>query len=109
MGHAAWPELVAEADPAAPHLLFDWIPGGAADDLDILASKLASIVTGPVEVAVCPHPGGPPTCWCRPALPGLPLAFARAHGIDPARSILIGASPAHRTLANTLGARYLAA
>ena len=24
---------------------------------------------------------GPPRCWCRPALPGLPLAFAREHGL----------------------------
>jgi aryl-alcohol dehydrogenase-like predicted oxidoreductase len=109
MAHAGWPELVAEADPAAPHLLFDWLPGGAAGDLDILASKLDASVTGPVDVAVCPHPGGPPTCWCRPALPGLPLAFARAHGIDTARSIILGTSPAHRTLANTLGARYVVA
>ena len=27
-------------------------------------------VSGPVEAAVCPHRGGPPTCWCRPPLPG---------------------------------------
>jgi hypothetical protein len=42
-------------------------------------------------------------------MPGLPLAFARKHDVDPARSILIGAGPAHRTLATTLGARYVAA
>ena len=89
--------------------LFDWIPGGSVTDLDLLASKLAPSVTGPVDVAVCPHPGGPPTCWCRPALPGLPLAFARAHGIDTARSVIVGTSPAHRTLANTLGARFVGA
>ena len=52
-------------------------------------------------------PAGPPICWCRPPLPGLPLAFARAHGVDPARSILIGTGPAHRTLAAALGARYV--
>ncbi len=108
MRHAGWRELVAEADPAAPHLLFDWIPEGSATDLDLLAGKLAQIVTGAVAAAVCPHPGGPPTCWCRPALPGLPLAFARTHDVDTARSILIGASPAHRTLANALGASYVA-
>jgi FMN phosphatase YigB (HAD superfamily) len=37
----------------------------------------------------------------------LPLAFARRHGIDPSRSVLIGSSAAHRTLASTLGARYV--
>ena len=27
--------------------------------------------------------GGPPVCWCRPPLPGLLLAFAFEHGLDP--------------------------
>ena len=58
--------------------------------------------------ALCPHPGGPPVCWCRPPLPGLPLAFARRHGIDPSQAVVVGASAAHRTLANALGARYVA-
>jgi histidinol phosphatase-like enzyme len=57
--------------------------------------------------ALCPHPAGPPTCWCRPPLPGLPLAFARARDIDLPRSTLIGTGPAHRTLATTLDARYV--
>jgi D-glycero-D-manno-heptose 1,7-bisphosphate phosphatase len=59
-----------------------------------------------VESALCPHAAGPPRCWCRPPLPGLLLAFARAHGVDPSRSTLLGASAAHRTLATTLGAVY---
>jgi aryl-alcohol dehydrogenase-like predicted oxidoreductase/predicted kinase len=104
-----WERIVAEADPEAPHLVFDWRPGGAVDDLDAAAGLLANVVTGPVERAVCPHPGGPPTCWCRPPLPGLPLAFARAHGVHPACSTLVGTSPAHRTLATTLGASYASA
>jgi histidinol phosphatase-like enzyme len=60
-----------------------------------------------VDDALCPHAGGPPSCWCRPPLPGLLLAFARARHVDPARSILVGAATAHRTLAATLGARYV--
>jgi aryl-alcohol dehydrogenase-like predicted oxidoreductase len=87
----------------APILVFDWRPDGLAADLEHLAALL-----GPAETAVCPHGGGPPICWCRPPLPGLPLAFARRHGVDPERSLLVGASPAHRTLANALGARYVA-
>jgi hypothetical protein len=99
---------LADADPSAPHLLFDWTPGGDATALSNPAARTAGAVTGPVEVGVCPHPGGPPGCWCRPPLPGLPLAFARARSIDPTPSILVGCSPAHRTLATTLGARYIA-
>jgi aryl-alcohol dehydrogenase-like predicted oxidoreductase len=94
-------------DHSAPHLLFDWKPNGSPDDLTELAELLAGAVSGPIEIALCPHGGGPPTCWCRPPLPGMPLAFARAHGIDPSRSQLVGTSPAHKTLAATLGSRYI--
>jgi len=94
----------SDPDPDAPHLVFDWRPDGSPVDLAGLAARFE----GQVEIAVCPHGGGPPRCWCRPPLPGLPLAFAREHGVDPARSTLVGTSPAHKTLANTLGARYVA-
>ncbi len=99
-------QALAAADASAPHLLFDWTPGADAGAVQAQADRLTAAVTGPVTVAVCPHPAGPPTCWCRPPLPGLPLAFAHAHSIDLARCTLIGCSPAHRTLATTLGVRY---
>jgi hypothetical protein len=99
---------LADADPAAPHLLFDWTPGEDAGALRDQAAIVTSTATGPFEVAVCPHAGGPPRCWCRPPLPGLALAFARAHSVDPALSVLVGCSRAHQTLAATLGARYVA-
>jgi aryl-alcohol dehydrogenase-like predicted oxidoreductase len=102
-----WERTLADADPAAPHLVFDWRPDGTPDELGA-AARLASVVSGPVERALCPHPGGPPTCWCRPPLPGLPLAFARAYGLDSVRSTLVGTSSAHRALATTLGAHYVA-
>jgi aryl-alcohol dehydrogenase-like predicted oxidoreductase/predicted kinase len=99
---------LAQAEPSAPHLLFDWAPDSDASALRDQAALVAGAGARPVSVAVCPHPGGPPSCWCRPPLPGLPLAFARAHSVDPASSVVIGCSSAHRTLAATLGARYVA-
>jgi aryl-alcohol dehydrogenase-like predicted oxidoreductase/adenylate kinase family enzyme len=102
-----WEAAVEQGDPRAPHLVFDWDPEGGLDRLAAVADRLAAEVAGPVEHALCPHPAGPPICWCRPPLPGLPLAFARANGIDPSRSILVGTSPAHRTLATTLGTRLV--
>jgi aryl-alcohol dehydrogenase-like predicted oxidoreductase len=105
---AAWERPVQGADPGAPHLVFDWTPDGALETLEPCARQLRAVVSGPVRSALCPHGGGPPTCWCRPPLPGLVLDFAHAHGLAPAGSILIGTSSAHRTLATTLGARYLA-
>jgi hypothetical protein len=102
-----WEEAIAAAEPAAPHLIFDWRPGGSADALDPAAEALGAVVTGEVHRTLCPHGGGPPRCWCRPPLPGLAVAFAVAHGIDPARYVVVGSGPAHRTLANALGARHI--
>ncbi len=101
------PDWKHALDSDAPHLLFDWRPDAAPDVLAPLVDRVRAVVSGPVEAALCPHGGGPPRCWCRPPLPGLPLGFARAHGVDPAQSTLIGTSAAHRTLAATLGARYV--
>jgi hypothetical protein len=93
--------------PTAPHLVFDWNPEGSEDALAGATARLTPIVSGPVDAALCPHPAGPPVCWCRPPLPGLPLAFARARGVDLSRSLLVGTGPAHKTLAAALGAEYL--
>src|SRR5919199_383871 len=102
-----WKPVLGQRARGAPHLVFEWLPDGTPDALAAVTELLSREVSGPVEAALCPHGGGPPKCWCRPPLPGLPLEFARAHGVDPARSILIGTSPAHRTLAATLGAAYV--
>ncbi len=107
LDHPGWEQAIAQGDPGAPHLVFDWRPDGAPEDLASGVAQLSAAIPGPVEPGLCPHGAGAPICWCRPPLPGLPLAFARAHGLDPARSTLIGTSRAHRTLAATLGARYL--
>jgi len=96
-----WERGLEEGDRAAPHLVFDWSADGSPGDLGKVADLLATAISGPVENALCPHGGGPPVCWCRPPLPGLPLAFARSHDLDPSRSVLVGTSPAHRTLAST--------
>ena len=85
-----------------PHLVFDWDPDGRRERLD----AAREIIGGDAESALCPHAAGPPQCWCRPPLPGLLLAFARKHDIDPTRSLVIGTGPAHRRLAEALGARY---
>src|SRR5215203_6090975 len=94
-------------DAEAPCLVFDWNADGSGEAVSAAAAVLETKVPGPVESALCPHGGGPPKCWCRPPLPGLALAFARAHKVVPARSLLVGTGTAHRTLARTLGARYV--
>ncbi|MGO9819320.1 MAG: aldo/keto reductase, partial [Solirubrobacteraceae bacterium] len=102
-----WDVAVSGAAPSAPHLVFDWSPGAGLESLDDCVAGLSSVVSGDVRAALCPHGGGPPSCWCRPPLPGLPLAFAHAAGIEPSASIVVGARPTDRTLAAALGARYV--
>jgi aryl-alcohol dehydrogenase-like predicted oxidoreductase/predicted kinase len=102
-----WEHALEQAAPDAPHLVFDWREGDTVDALAKTVEQVAAVVAGPVVAALCPHPGGPPLCWCRPPLPGLPLVFARSHDVDLARSTVIGHGPAQRTLATALGARYL--
>ena len=107
IGISGWERALDQGDRGSPHLVFDWSPDGTLDALAAPVARVSAEVSAPVESALCPHGGGPPGCWCRPPLPGLPLAFARAHNVDPSRSILIGCGPAHRTLATTLGAEYV--
>lgn len=108
LARPGWEHTLAEADPSAPHLIFDWRPGGSEEDLADEAAALSLAVSGHVQTAICPHGDGPPACWCRPPLPGLALAFTRSHQLDPGATTVIGTSPAHRTLARALGAHYLA-
>jgi len=102
-----WEDALARADPAAPHLVFDWREGAHVDALTETVEQIIGVVGGPVVAALCPHPGGPPTCWCRPPLPGLAVVFARSYGVDLARSTVVGHAAAHRTLATALAARYV--
>ena len=103
-----WTYPNERCDRSAPHLVFDWCPDDTVDALTSCVARLTADVSGPVESALCAHAAGPPRCWCRPPLPGLPLAFARTHGVDLSRSTIVGSAPAHRTLATTLGAQYVA-
>lgn len=83
-----------------------WTP--VADDGERLRrdAALAELRALGVDARTCEHPAGPPTCWCRPPLPGLAVALAHAHRLDPARTVVLGASAIHRTLAEAIGARH---
>jgi aryl-alcohol dehydrogenase-like predicted oxidoreductase/predicted kinase len=84
-------------------LVFGWRPLATQEDGAELGRRLG------VPVMCCAHPAGPPRCWCRPPLPGLLLALAREHGVDIARSVVVGTSEAHARMATALGARYRSA
>ncbi|HEY8206974.1 MAG TPA: aldo/keto reductase [Myxococcaceae bacterium] len=88
--------------PGTRRLVFGWKP-------DADAAQLArSVVALDPEARFlhCPHPAGPPVCWCRPPLPGLPLLFAREAQVDLSCSTLVGTGAPHRNLAAALGCSY---
>jgi len=96
-------ELLDSLPPSdAPTLAIAWSPRDAPVD----RARTAAAMGRGIEVALCEHPGGPPTCWCRPPLPGLVVRWLRAHGIDSRRSTFLGTRSAHRTLAAGLGMRF---
>jgi hypothetical protein len=83
-----------------PALVFGWRPSVDAAWTAQMEERLRA------QVRICPHPGGPPRCWCRPPLVGLLVAFAEENGIDLARSTLVGTKPVHAEMAGAVGATY---
>jgi hypothetical protein len=81
-------------------LVFGWRPGATQAD----EARWSAAFGAPVRC--CAHGGGPQRCWCRPPLPGLVVELAERHGVDLARSAILGTSAAHATMARSLGARY---
>ncbi|HEY4121456.1 MAG TPA: aldo/keto reductase, partial [Byssovorax sp.] len=81
---------------------------GTAWRADVDALQALSRALG-VDVAwrVCPHAAGPPTCWCRKPLPGLGVAMVLELGLDPARVVHVGRSPADRGFAARSGFRFV--
>ncbi len=101
--------------PDVPTLLFGWKPGATdawrlrAEEA-LRAIKLPGIETGrreTIELSICSHAAGAPTCWCRPPLPGLWLAFQRRHRIDPRLSLFLTVTPTHKTMAKNLGIKAI--
>jgi aryl-alcohol dehydrogenase-like predicted oxidoreductase len=110
---AALAEVHAHRPVDAPCLLFAWRPD--SDPASLASSRSVAAIRealgdggAPVEVAMCPHPAGPPICWCRPPLPALFLAFAHRHGLKLRASTLFGRSGSDRRVARVLGMSFVA-
>jgi histidinol phosphatase-like enzyme len=62
----------------------------------------------PIEVEFCPHPAGPPRCWCRKPLPGLGVLFIQRHKLDPAHCVYVADGPQDPGFARRLGTPHRA-
>jgi predicted kinase len=84
-----------------------WRPQPGADALfNALAERVVVLLGFEVTCGVCPHPAGPPICWCRKPIPGLVLEFAARHAVSLRRSLVVGRSSADRTMATRLGIAF---
>ncbi len=102
------PAVRAAAAAGEAILVAAWAPGGDVDAMVAALEAAAAALGLEAFAAVCPHPGGPPDCWCRKPLPGLLLALARRAGVDPSRVRVLAASPADTALARRLSLEVVA-
>ena len=78
----------------------------SANDADAIFARMREGLGVDIEVEYCPHPPGPPICWCRKPLPGLGVVFVKRHQLDPSRCIYVGAGPQDPGFARKLGFDY---
>jgi hypothetical protein len=99
-------EAAARLPTSAPVLVLAWQPEAGDEQRTCARSivdELERRLGRAIDLAICAHPGGPPTCWCRPPLPGLWIEFAERRGVRAEGSVLVGGAPAHATMARALG------
>ena len=77
-----------------------------AADVAAVFARMNALVGFPIEVEYCPHPAGPPSCWCRKPLPGLGVLLIHRHRLDPARCVYVGGGAADPGFARKLGFTY---
>ena len=92
-------------------VVLSWQPAIAAGtrrpaEVDALFDSVRERTALSFEVAYCPHGAGPPRCWCRKPLPGLPLSFVIRDRLDPAQCVFIGEGAPDRGLARKLGITF---
>jgi aryl-alcohol dehydrogenase-like predicted oxidoreductase/predicted kinase len=85
-------------DDGATLIGWAWRPPPAIDRATEQAQLTASLGV-PIELHTCTHPAGPPTCWCRPPLPGLVLAAIHVHRGSTAHTRMLVADAAGERLA----------
>jgi histidinol phosphatase-like enzyme len=75
-----------------------------AAEIDVLMAERLGV---PIETLDCPHPAGPPTCWCRKPLPGLGVLCVHRHRLDPGQCLYVGAGPQDPGFARRCGFQHV--
>ena len=110
--HAGRSEVLRRwADAGWLLLGLSWHPEiaeGAASAADVEAgfSRTRELLGVDLPVEYCPHPAGPPICWCRKPLPGLGVVLIERHGLNASQCLYVGAGPQDPGFARRLGFQY---
>ena len=75
-------------------------------DAGAVFARMNDLLGVAIGIDYCPHPAGPPTCWCRKPLPGLGVLLIHRHQLDPAQCIYVGEGPQDAGYAQRLGFSY---
>ena len=78
-------------------------------DVDAAFTRMQESLGVAIEIEYCPHPAGPPLCWCRKPLPGLGVLLIERHRLDPSACIYVGAGAQDPGYARRLGFEYRSA
>jgi aryl-alcohol dehydrogenase-like predicted oxidoreductase/histidinol phosphatase-like enzyme len=100
--------LRRHADDGYRLIALSWRPDVALgavkrEELDTVHARISAELGLEMDFLYCPHPAGPPICWCRKPLPGLGVAALHRHGLDAATSLYVGAGPQDAGFARRLG------
>jgi histidinol phosphatase-like enzyme len=74
-----------------------------------LFARMNELMGLSIDVDYCPHPAGPPRCWCRKPLPGLGVLLIQRHRLAPAACVYVGASAQDPGFARRLGFSFRSA
>jgi aryl-alcohol dehydrogenase-like predicted oxidoreductase/histidinol phosphatase-like enzyme len=104
-----WGDLVRRhRDQGWTVLGLSWQPEVASGErtpegVEAVFARAHDLLGADLDHAWCPHPEGPPVCWCRKPMPGLGLALVERHRLDPARCLYVGRDGSDRAFARALG------
>ena len=88
-------------------LALSWQPEIAARtreaaSVEATFAKVRELMGVAIEFEYCPHPAGPPVCWCRKPLPGLGVELVHRHKLDAASCLYVGEGPHDAAFARKL-------
>jgi aryl-alcohol dehydrogenase-like predicted oxidoreductase/histidinol phosphatase-like enzyme len=75
-------------------------------DVEAAFRRTQELLGVPIEFSFCPHPAGPPICWCRKPLPGLGVVLIERYHLNPAASIYVGGGVQDPSFARRLGFQF---